>query len=99
VAKGSSQLIPNIIDVLDLSDKLSLALKGNAIGIPPHEVNIDPTQSGGLLGKFDAIISGTGTVVGAEGAGGAGGSGGSGGVQAVGGADRQRGVEMKGARI
>jgi hypothetical protein len=94
--KGSSQLIPNIIDALDLAGKLPLALKENAIGPPSHEVNIDPTQSGGLLAKFDAMISGTGTVVGAEGAGGVEGSAG---VQAVGGADRQRGVEMKGTRI
>ncbi len=98
MAKGSSELIPNIIDTLDLVDKLPLALKGNAIGIPPHEVNIDPTQAGGLLGEFDAVISGTGTVVGAEGAGGAGEAGEAGGVQTVGGSDRQRGVEMKRAR-
>jgi hypothetical protein len=69
----------NARDALDLAGKLPLALKAIAIGIPPHELNIDPAN-GGLLGKFDAII---------RGAGGAGG---------VGRADREMGVEIKGAR-
>jgi hypothetical protein len=46
----------NARDALDLAGKLPLALKANAIGIPQHELNIDPAQAGGLLGKFDAII-------------------------------------------
>ncbi len=46
----------NASDAMDLAGKLPLALKANAIGIPPHELNIDPAQAGGLLGKFDAII-------------------------------------------
>ena len=72
----------NARDVLDLAGKLPLALKAIAIGIPPHELNIDPAN-GGLLGKFDAIIRGAG---------------GAGGVGGVGGAGRQMGVEIKGAR-
>ena len=50
----------NARDALDMAGKLPLALKANAIGIPPHELNIDPAQAGGLLGKFDATISGSG---------------------------------------
>jgi hypothetical protein len=57
----------NARDALDMAGKLPLALKANAIGIPPHELNIDPAQAGGLLGKFDAIISGSGGVPGAGG--------------------------------
>ncbi len=98
MAKGSLQLIPKIIDTLDLAGRLPLVVKGNVIGIPSHELNIDPAQTEGLLVKFDVIIRGTGVVAAAEGAGGTGGSEGSGGVAAVGGADRQRGVEIKGAR-
>jgi hypothetical protein len=49
----------NARDVLDLAGKLPLALKAIAIGIPPHELNIDPAN-GGLIGKFDAIIRGAG---------------------------------------
>ena len=45
----------NARDALDMAGKLPLALKANAIGIPPHELNIDPAQAGGLLGKFDAL--------------------------------------------
>ena len=60
----------NARDALDMAGKLPLALKANAIGIPPHELNIDPAQAGGLLGKFDATISGSGGVPGAAGVGG-----------------------------
>ena len=60
----------NARDALDMAGKLPLALKANAIGIPPHELNIDPAQAGGLLGKFDAIISASGGVPGAAGVGG-----------------------------
>ena len=60
----------NARDALDMAGKLPLALKANAIGIPPHELNIDPAQAGGLLGKFDATISGSGGVQGAAGVGG-----------------------------
>jgi hypothetical protein len=60
----------NARDALDMAGKLPLALKANAIGIPPHELNIDPAQAGGLLGKFDATISGSGGVPGAAGGGG-----------------------------
>jgi hypothetical protein len=56
----------NARDALDLAGKLPLALKANAIGIPPHELNIDPAQAGGLLGKFDAIIRGAAGVGGVE---------------------------------
>ena len=72
----------NARDALALAGKLPLALKANAIGIPPHELNIDPAN-GGLIGKFDAVIRG------------AGGTGGAGGV---GGAVREMAVEIKGAR-
>jgi len=60
----------NARDALDMAGKLPLALKANAIGIPPHELNIDPAQAGGLLGKFDATISGSGGGPGAAGVGG-----------------------------
>jgi len=60
----------NARDALDMAGKLPLALKANAIGIPPHELIIDPAQAGGLLGKFDATISGSGGVPGAAGVGG-----------------------------
>ena len=56
----------NARDALDMAGKLPLALKANAIGIPPHELNIDPAQAGGLLGKFDAIIRGAAGVGGVE---------------------------------
>jgi hypothetical protein len=56
----------NARDALDMAGKLPLALKANAIGIPPHELNIDPAQAGGLLGKFDAIIRGAAGVAGVE---------------------------------
>ena len=46
----------NARDALDLAGKLPLALKANAIGIPANELNIDPAQAGGLLGKFDALV-------------------------------------------
>jgi hypothetical protein len=48
-----------------MAGKLPLALKANAIGIPPHELNIDPAN-GGMLGKFDAIIRGAGGAGGAD---------------------------------
>jgi hypothetical protein len=54
----------NARDALDLAGNLPLALKANAIGIPPYELNIDPAQAQGLLGKFDSIISGSGVVPG-----------------------------------
>ena len=60
----------NARDALDMAGKLPLALKANAIGIPPHELIIDPAQAGGLLGKFDATISGSGGGPGAAGVGG-----------------------------
>ena len=34
----------------------ALTLKAHSIGIPLHELNIDPAQAGGLLGKFDALV-------------------------------------------
>ena len=46
----------NARDALDLAGKLPLALKANAIGIPPEQLNIDPAQAGGLLGKCDACV-------------------------------------------
>ena len=46
----------NARDALDMAGKLPLALKANAIGIPPHELNIDPAQARGLRGRFDAIL-------------------------------------------
>lgn len=46
-------------DALDLAGKLPLALKALAMGISPHELNIDPAQAGGLLGKFDAVVRGS----------------------------------------
>ena len=73
----------NARDALALAGKLPLALKAKALGIPPHELNIDPAN-GGLIGKFDAVIRG------------AGGTGGAGGV---GGAVREMAVEIKGARV
>ena len=44
-------------DALDLAGKLPLAIKALAVGISPAELNIDPSQAGGLLGKFDAKIT------------------------------------------
>jgi hypothetical protein len=45
-------------DALDLAGKLPLAIKASAMGIAPRELNIDPAQAGGLLGKFDAAVCG-----------------------------------------
>ena len=73
----------NARDALALAGKLPLALKAIAIGIPPHELIIDPAN-GGLIGKFDAVIRG------------AGGTGGAGGV---GGAVREMAVDIKGSRF
>ena len=73
----------NARDALALAGKLPLALKAKALGIPPHELNIDPAN-GGLIGKFDAVIRG------------AGGTGGAGGV---GGAVREMAVDIKGSRF
>ena len=44
-------------DALDLAGKLPLAIKALSVGIPLAELNIDPSQAGGLLGKFDAMIT------------------------------------------
>jgi hypothetical protein len=60
----------NARNELDMAGKLPLMLKANAIGIPPHELKIDPAQAGGLLSKFDATISRSGGAPGAAGVGG-----------------------------
>ena len=49
-------------DALDLAGKLPLAIKALAVGISPAELNIDPSQAGGLLGKFDAMITRVGAL-------------------------------------
>ena len=49
-------------DALDLAGKLPLAIKALAVGISPAELNIDPSQAGGLLGKFDAKITRVGAL-------------------------------------
>jgi hypothetical protein len=49
-------------DALDLAGKLPLALKALTMGISPHELNIDPAQAGGLLGKFDAVVKGSSSL-------------------------------------
>ena len=46
----------NCRDALDNAGKAPLAVKALAMGIAPHELNIDPAQAGGLLGKFDAAV-------------------------------------------
>ena len=53
----------NARDALDMAGKLPLALKAHSIGIPLHELNIDPAQAGGLLGKFDALVRRSGADI------------------------------------
>ena len=53
----------NARDALDMAGKLPLALKAHSIGIPLHELNIDPAQAGGLLGKFDALVGCSGAEI------------------------------------
>ena len=53
----------NARDALDMAGKLPLALKAHSIGIPLHELNIDPAQAGGLLGKFDALVGRSGAEI------------------------------------
>ena len=42
----------NARDALDMAGKLPLALKAQSIGVPLHELNIDPAQAGGLLANL-----------------------------------------------
>jgi len=61
LAQVNAQLLADVPynrrDALDLAGKLPLAIKALSVGIPLAELNIDPSQAGGLLGKFDAMIT------------------------------------------
>ena len=47
----------NASDALDLAGKLRQALKANAIGIPPHELNIHPAEAHALVASGDSCNS------------------------------------------